>query len=121
MPKWICGASGVSADEFGRLVEAARVGATFREMTGPDRALLYTVAANTGLRAAELASLSADSFDMEADPPTITVEASYSNTGGATCCRCEPICLNGLVRCCPDSNLRPLACVRMARGWFPIR
>ena len=68
----------LSADEFGRLVEAARVGATFRGMSGPDRALLYIVAANTGLRAAELASLSADSFDLDADPPTITVEASYS-------------------------------------------
>ncbi len=68
----------LSADEFGRLVEAARVGQAFRGMGGPDRALLYIVAANTGLRAAELASLTADSFDLEANPPTVTVEAGYS-------------------------------------------
>ena len=36
------------------------------------------MAGNTGLRAGELASLTIGSFDLDADPPTITVEAAYS-------------------------------------------
>jgi integrase len=68
----------LGVDEFGRLVEAAKAGEPYRELSGLDRALLYTVAANTGLRAGELASLTADSFDLEADQPTVAVEAAYS-------------------------------------------
>jgi integrase len=68
----------LGADEFGRLVEAVKVGEPSRGLSGPDRALLYTVAANTGLRAGELVSLTADSFDLDTDQPTVTVEAAYS-------------------------------------------
>ncbi|HUY31631.1 MAG TPA: hypothetical protein VMV69_02550 [Pirellulales bacterium] len=64
--------------EFVALIEAARRGEAFRELSGPDRALLYMLAANTGLRANELASLTRASFNLEGDPPTVTVEAGYS-------------------------------------------
>jgi integrase len=47
-------------------------------MAGADRLVLYCLGANTGLRAAELASLSPASFDLDADPPTVTVAAAYS-------------------------------------------
>ena len=46
--------------------------------SGSERAVLYRVAAESGLRAAELASLTAASFDFAADPPTVCVEAAYS-------------------------------------------
>jgi integrase len=36
------------------------------------------VAAGTGFRANELRSLTPESFDLDADPPTITVQAAYS-------------------------------------------
>jgi integrase len=62
--------------EFAALVRAARGGRPFRNLTGEDRATLYTLAAHTGLRASELASLTPRSFDFEA--PTVTVEAAYS-------------------------------------------
>src|SRR5262249_55902504 len=65
-------------DLFGNLLEAAAAGPSFRGVGGPDRVLLYTLAANTGFRASELASLTPRSFDLAADPPTVTVEASYS-------------------------------------------
>ena len=45
---------------------------------GPTRAMCYRVAAATGFRASELRSLTIDSFDLDADPPTCTVEAGYS-------------------------------------------
>lgn len=57
---------------------AAKSGESYRGLSGADRALLYIVAANTGLRARELISLTADSFDLDADQPTVTVEAAYS-------------------------------------------
>ena len=47
-------------------------------MTGPERAVLYQLAVETGLRARELRSLTWDSFDLDADVPTVTVRAAYS-------------------------------------------
>jgi integrase len=40
--------------------------------------MVYRMAAFTGLRAQELASLTARSFDLRADPPTVCVDACYS-------------------------------------------
>ena len=36
------------------------------------------MAAGTGFRANELRSLTPESFDLDADPPTVTVQAAYS-------------------------------------------
>ncbi len=47
-------------------------------ISGPDREMLYLTSLYTGLRASELASLTPESFSMESDPPTVTVEAAYS-------------------------------------------
>jgi integrase len=68
----------LEADEFARLVRAARTGESYRGLTGETRELIYLLAANTGLRANEIASLTAASFDLDGDPPTVTVTAAYS-------------------------------------------
>lgn len=68
----------LSAGDLSRLIEVARTGPAFRDLSGPDRAVLYLAAANTGLRAAELKSLTVGSFDLDHDPPTVTVQAGYS-------------------------------------------
>ena len=47
-------------------------------MTGPERGLLYQLAVESGLRAGELRSLTRSSFDLDGDPPTVTVAAAYS-------------------------------------------
>ena len=65
-------------DDFAAFVEAARRGKTVRRLSGADRAMLYTVAAFTGLRESELASLTPESFALDADPPAVTVGAAYS-------------------------------------------
>jgi integrase len=65
-------------DAFGRFVEAAAGGKPFRGIAGPDRLVLYTLAANTGFRAGELASLTPASFGLDASPATVTVQAGYS-------------------------------------------
>ena len=66
------------ADEFTRLIEAARQGKAIRRLPGRDRAMLYTIAAFTGFRESELASLTPESFTLDADPPGVTVQAGYS-------------------------------------------
>ena len=64
--------------EFLKLVEAARKSAKSVEgMTGPERSFLYTMARMTGLRRAELASLTAASFTLAGDS-LVVVEAAYS-------------------------------------------
>jgi len=44
--------------------------------------MLYRVAAGTGFRASEMRSLTPASFDLDADPPTVAVEAAYSKRRG---------------------------------------
>src|ERR1700722_8814130 len=68
----------LTAEEFAQLLTAARSGKTFRKTTGTDRAFLYLVSAMTGLRASELASLTPESFALDADTPVVAVEAAYS-------------------------------------------
>jgi integrase len=65
-------------DAFAAFVEAAAAGKPFLGLGGPDRLVLYTLAANTGFRAGELASLTPRSFALDAKPPTVTVQAGYS-------------------------------------------
>ena len=68
----------LSDDELQRLVTAADSGPAFRRMTGPDRSMVYTVAAATGFRANELRSLTPESFDLAGDPASVTVTAGSS-------------------------------------------
>jgi integrase len=81
------------AEEFDAFVGAAHKGGTIRRLCGPDRAMLYTVAAYTGLRESELASLTPSSFDFDAEPPSVMVAAAYSkrrrNDTAMTRYRCD--------------------------------
>ena len=76
----------LESEELSRLIAATELSQTvFRDLTGPDRAALYTLAAMTGLRANELASLTALSFNFIASPPTVKVTAANEKAGrGAT-------------------------------------
>ena len=47
-------------------------------LPGPDRAMVYRLALGTGFRAGELRSLTPASFDLDSDPPTVTVAAAHS-------------------------------------------
>ena len=49
-----------------------------RNMAGEDRAILYQVALETGLRWSELFSLLIASFDLDGEIPTVTVAAAHS-------------------------------------------
>ena len=69
----------MSADEVQWLLEVTEQ-RTLPEhgAPGPTRAMVYRVAGSTGFRASELRSLTPESFDLDAAPPTCTVEAGYS-------------------------------------------
>ena len=50
----------------------------YRGLTGVDRAVLYLIAAYSGLRATEFSSLDARSFNLDGPAPSVTVAAGYS-------------------------------------------
>ena len=68
----------LSIEELQWLLATTRSGPARYGMTGPERATLYRLAVESGLRAAELASLTRASFALDAKPPTVTVAAAYS-------------------------------------------
>lgn len=69
----------LSTNEVARLLKSAREsGVSIQCYTGEERARIYTVSYMTGLRKSELASLTPSSFELDDDPPTLTVEAKSS-------------------------------------------
>jgi len=69
----------LDADELRWLVETTATAPRWRQsLSGADRAMLYRVAAGTGFRAGELASLTPRNFDLDADTPAIRLEAKSS-------------------------------------------
>jgi site-specific recombinase XerD len=65
-------------EEFCLPVAAARIGKSIEHISGADRAMMYVLAAWTGLRKGEIGSLTLRSFPFDADPPFVCVAAGYS-------------------------------------------
>ncbi|WP_052558295.1 tyrosine-type recombinase/integrase [Gemmata sp. SH-PL17] len=65
-------------DELSKLITAAAAAKRKGTATvwGRDRAILYTIAAFSGLRAGELSDLTPGHFSLDAAPPVVTVEAA---------------------------------------------
>jgi integrase len=69
-------------DEAARLISTTRRSPeSFTGLTGPDRAMLYLLAINTGLRASELASLTPESFELGEDRSLVRCQAGYTKNG----------------------------------------
>ncbi len=69
----------LSSVEIVKLLESARTSSeTIQCYDGETRYRLYLVAYMTGLRRGELASLTPESFKLEASPPLVTVQAADS-------------------------------------------
>lgn len=74
----------LTPDELVRLIDAAAASPrTVRHLPGPARAVLYLVAAATGLRAAELAGLTPGHFDLAADVPVVRLIPAETKNGKA--------------------------------------
>ena len=72
-------------DELRQLLNVVQTAPARFGMNGPERSMLYKLAASTGLRSAELRTLTPLLFDLDADTPAVTVAASYSKH------RCEDV------------------------------
>ena len=68
----------LEADELRQLLAATRTEPERYGMDGTARTWLYRLACETGLRANELRSLTAASFDLDGPEPNVTVAAGYS-------------------------------------------
>jgi integrase len=72
----------LTLNELRSILQTARQSAReFRGLAGRDRAVLYSVACGSGFRASELASLCLPAFDLNADPPTVTLSAETAKNG----------------------------------------
>jgi len=71
----------LSREEFAALLRHVPSTGKRYCMAAADRVMLYRVAAGTGLRASELASLTPASFNLADDEPCVTVAAGYSKRG----------------------------------------
>jgi len=65
-------------EELQWLIYQTVEGNTRYGMTGPERALLYRLAVESGLRAGELRSLTTSSFCLDDGSPTVTIDAAYA-------------------------------------------
>ena len=70
-----------SGADLAAVIAAAEAGPVRMGLSGADRAMLYRVAAGTGFRAAELASVTPAAFDPAAGPATVTVAGGYTKNG----------------------------------------
>ena len=69
----------LTAEELARFLQAARHSPkSVQCYNGEQRYRVYRIACATGLRKSEIASLSSRSFNLSADPPTVTVQAAFS-------------------------------------------
>ena len=67
----------LSTADMQKLLDAARTGPERYGIDGPQRALIYELAATTGLRVSELASLTVGSFSL-GESPSVEIQAAYS-------------------------------------------
>ncbi len=67
-----------TVEELASLLRTTHNGPVRFRMSGPERAMLYRLAAETGLRAGEIRSLRRSSFELDEGEPRVRVEAAYS-------------------------------------------
>jgi integrase len=71
----------LTADELRALLAATRTATNrFRGLAGEDRYHLYLAAATTGFRARALSHLTPADFDLESEPPTVTLAARFNKS-----------------------------------------
>jgi integrase len=69
----------LSPAEFSFLLETTRKSSRmFRYLSGSDRFALYLMAAGSGLRTSELASLTPASFTLDTTPPAVRLQSAYA-------------------------------------------
>jgi integrase len=67
-----------SVDEIRHLLAAAETGKPWRGVPGPERAMIYRLAVETGLRAGEIAAITRQCFKLDDTPPTVELSAEFT-------------------------------------------
>ena len=73
--------SALTPEQAARLISVTRASKTRRKLSGEDRSWLYSLALVTGLRRSELQSLTPESFNLNAHPPTVFVAGAHTKNG----------------------------------------
>ncbi len=69
----------LKAERFSLFVDAAKNSPKmYKGLSGQDRAMLYLLAAYTGLRASEIASTTRRSYKLDSNPAMVTVRGAYT-------------------------------------------
>lgn len=105
----------VGPDEFDRLLRAADEGKPVEGVAGPDRRMVYLMAAATGLRRGELSSLTLRSLDLDGEFPSVTVLAAYSKNGRDDTLPLHPVIVEELRRWLATKKLAP------SQPLFPLK
>ena len=71
----------LTADEVARLIQAAEASKPFRSITGAERALIYRLAVETGLRFNEIKTLKVSDFDFKAGTVEVRDENEKARRG----------------------------------------
>jgi integrase len=71
----------LSAIELNKLLATTRQLGTFRGLSGPDRALLYLPAVQTGFRASELAGLTVGDLNLDQEPAIVILDGRRTKNG----------------------------------------
>ena len=93
--------------ELGRLLKATAQGVTLRKISGPDRAMLYRIAIETGLRRNELGSLNRENFDLDSPEPSVTVNATRTKNRKTAILPLRPELVTELRQWFANRNLAP--------------
>jgi site-specific recombinase XerD len=114
----------LTAEEFGKLVRSALSSKQeIQCFDGEQRARIYTLSYMTGLRRQELASLTPTSFDLDANPPLLTLQAACSKHRRTDVLPLHPELVNALRDWLrgfgPDEPLFPKLAKR--RTWLMVK
>ena len=66
----------LSAEEMRLVIKAAATGKPWRQWSGPDRALLYQFAYESGIRPGQIRKLTVSNFNLDDDSPSVTAKAA---------------------------------------------
>ena len=86
----------LTADECRRLIRSLDHAQSLDGMSPEDRKILYLIAIGTGLRAAEIKSLTPERFQLDGPRPSVTVKAGYTKNRKEAIQPIEPSLAEGL-------------------------
>lgn len=106
----------MSTEQLRTLLTTTAQGPERCGMPGAERALLYRLALETGLRVGELTSLRVASFDLDAARPTVKLQAAYSKRRREDVLPLRPDMATALAPFLA-SRIPTSAAFRIPRGW----